>query len=581
MEDVNRTQPELRNRLTQEQLHTHYKQLPAVIIAPAMGAVFTAWVLWDAVNSLYLQTGLAAVIGISTLRIFIYKWYFSSASERNIQKKWRWISISTALISGCIWGSAAIFLYPPLLPEYEVYMLVLLALIPVAPVAALAVYMPAFYAYYIPCTVPFILTLGLQDSRAELMTAVLLMMMMGATLTFAKKYSSMLSESILLHLQLADKKQELEKAAVVKTQFLASASHDLRQPVHAIGLFVEALHHKFKNIESRKLLNNIEEAILNLRIMLEGMLDISRLDAKVVEVNRRNFNTENLLDSLRDEYGPQIIQKGLSFHYFSPGLIVNSDPILLERILRNLLSNAIKYTLSGGILLGCRWQHGKVRILICDTGSGIPTDQLDDIFLEFTQLDNAERNAKKGLGLGLSIVKRLCHLLDHEINVSSRPGKGSTFSVLLPAANDLPLTLKQQSNESRLNKPLPKHFLAVIIDDNETIRKAMRSLIKEWGGHVITSTSAQEALPKILQLAQTPDLLLVDYRLARDSTAIDAIAELKPVTGKNTATIIITGDTSPARIREAHQHGYLLLHKPVDPRQLKISIIELLDSAES
>jgi len=150
----------LGKRLAEEQLRTHYRQLPAVIVAPALGGIFTAWVLWRAVETRYLLIGLTGILSISVLRIGLYKWYQTEGATATLHPRWRFFAIATAAVSGVIWGSAAIFLYPPLLPEYEVYMLVLLALIPVAPVAALAVYMPAFYAYYIPCIAPFIITLG-------------------------------------------------------------------------------------------------------------------------------------------------------------------------------------------------------------------------------------------------------------------------------------------------------------------------------------------------------------------------------------------------------------------------------------
>ncbi len=581
MEKTSAVPDELKQRLTAEQLHSHFQQLPAVIIAPALGALFTAWVLWDAVNTNYLAIGLAGVLLISTLRIFLYQWYFSQDNQRTRQKLWRRIAIGTALVSGSLWGSAAIFLYPPLLPEYEVYMLVLLALVPVAPVAALAVYMPSFYAYYIPCLAPFIITLGLQDSRAERMTALLLLMMMGATLTFANKYADMLAEAIRLRLQLADKKEALEQAAVVKTRFLAAASHDLRQPVHAMGLFLESLRNLVSGIDAGKLLQRIDEVTLNLRRMLDAMLDISRLDAQVVEVKRTDFSLGEMFDRLRDEYAPLAEQKGLRFHCAGPRAVVNSDPALLERILRNLLSNAIKYTCKGGILLGCRRHHGLVRVQVYDTGPGIPAHQLDEIFLEFTQLQNAERNLKKGLGLGLSITKRLGHLLQHKITVRSCPGKGSTFSVELPLAKDTPSVFEQKNTEIQAGELHLDDSLVVVIDDDEAVRAAMLSLLQQWGANVVVDASAEDVLKHIRKSDQTPDLLIIDYRLSHGKTALDAIAVLEQEIEKDTPTIIVTGDTAPERIREAHNAGYLLLHKPVDPERLKVCINALLETPTS
>ncbi len=566
-------------RLTEEQLRTHYRQLPAVIVAPALGGIFTAWVLWRAVDTRYLLIGLTGVLSISILRIGLYKWYQTEDVTGPLHPRWRFFAIATALVSGVIWGSAAVFLYPPLLPEYEVYMLVLLALIPVAPVAALAVYMPAFYAYYIPCIAPFIITLGLQDNRAERMTALLLIMMMGATLTFANKYSAMLAESIRLRLKLADKKEALEQSIMVKTRFLAAASHDLRQPVHAMGLFIESLASSVRDRSSRQLLSQVTESVVSLRRMLDAMLDVSRLDAEVVKAQRYNFRLNGLLVKLHHGYIPLAEQKGLRFDYVDSCVVVNSDPVLLERILRNLLTNAIRYTQQGGIVLGCRRRGECVQVWVCDTGAGIPASRREEIFHEFTQLQNAERNPGYGLGLGLSIVKRLTGLLNHKIQVRSRVGRGSTFSVELPCSTESPQALELPAEEYSATSLKYENLLILVIDDDKSVRLGMATLLENWKCEVISSATGHHALGKIRGRRRVPDLVIIDYRLSQGETAPGVIALLKPELDEQTPFIIVTGDTAPDRIREAHDAGHMLLHKPVDPDRLKLCINALLDPA--
>ncbi|VAW80068.1 hypothetical protein MNBD_GAMMA14-259, partial [hydrothermal vent metagenome] len=558
---------------------THYRQLPAVIVAPALGGIFTAWVLWRAVDTHYLLIGLAGVLSISVLRIGLYKWYQAEDADASLHPRWRFFAIATATVSGVIWGSAAIFLYPPLLPEYEVYMLVLLALIPVAPVAALAVYMPAFYAYYIPCIAPFIIMLGLQDNRAERMTALLLIMMMGATLTFANKYSAMLAEAIRLRLKLADKKEALEQSITVKTRFLAAASHDLRQPVHAMGLFIESLASSVRDIDSRRLLSQVTESVVTLRRMLDAMLDVSRLDAEVVETQRRSFRLNTLLIKLHHEYISLAEQKGLRFDCVDSRVVVNSDPVLLERILRNLLTNAIRYTRQGGIVLGCRRRGECVQVWVCDTGVGIPVSRQEEIFHEFTQLQNAERNPGYGLGLGLSIVKRLADLLKHKIQVRSREGTGSTFSIELPCSAERPQEMNLPAEEYPAACPEHRNLLILIIDDDKSIRLGMTALLESWKFKATSSATGHHALKKIRERGCVPDLVIIDYRLSQGETAPDVIARLKAELDDQIPFIIVTGDTAPDRIREAHYAGYLLLHKPVDPDRLKVCINALLDPA--
>lgn len=568
---------QLVERVAEEQLRTHYRQLPAVIVAPALGGLFTTWVLWRAVNHHYLLIGLGGVLSISLLRIWLYKWYLYEGETRALHPRWRILAIATAAASGLIWGSAAIFLYPPLLPEYEVYMLVLLALVPVAPVAALAVYMPAFYAYYIPCIAPFIVTLSVQDARAERMTALLLVMMMGATLTFANKYSAILSEAIRLRLRLVDKKRALEQSIAVKTRFLAAASHDLRQPVHAMGLFIESLAPRIDDAEGRKLLQQISGSVICLRRMLDAMLDISRLDAEIVKVQRCNFRVGELLSRLHEEFFPLARRKGLRFDYVDSQTVVNSDPVLLQRILRNFLSNAVRYTARGGILLGCR-RHGVcMSVWVCDTGVGIPASRREEIFQEFYQLKNPERNPDRGLGLGLSIVRRLASLLKHDVQVRSREGAGSTFSIELPRSAENPCSLESAMQECSLAFPRREGQLVLVIDDDSSVRLGMAMLLESWGLEVICCATGTQALAEICDGQRGPGLVIIDYRLSQGETAPAVIARLRSVLDEHTPFIIITGDTAPERIREAHNAGHMLLHKPVAPGRLKACVNVLLD----
>lgn len=579
VKEKNSIEHDYNQRISNEYLLMHYRQLPAIIVAPALGAVFTAWVLWDAVNTQYLEIGLTVIFCISVFRVIVYKKYFSSANSKKDQRLWSRIAIFTALVSGCIWGSSAIFLYPPLDSHYQVYMLVLLALVPIAPVASLAIYMPSFYAYYIPCVTPFIYVLWNGQHRSEQTTAVLLLMMMGATITFANKYSNILYDAIRMRLKNEDKKQSLEQVAVNKTQFLATASHDLRQPVHALGLFVESLLQKTADFKNNDLIKNIADSTRNLRIMLDGMLDISRLDANLVVINRQKFRPANLITSLAREYSQQAKQKGLKFRCFSTDIAINSDPVLLERILRNFLSNAIKFTKEGKVLFGVRRHVDSIDILVYDTGPGIPVDQLDDIFIEYIQLDNRERGSKKGLGLGLSIIKRLADLLDHKIIARSGPDKGSVFGVNVPIAFGNVTELTDLTKVYSITSSFLKDYLVVVIDDDQSIRDAMAQLIRIWGGQSIVSENVENAVYQFIYLKKEPDLLILDYHLGNDKNAINAIQNINDVVNKRLPAIIITGDTSATLVREAHESGYLLLHKPVEPERLIACINSQLDQA--
>ncbi|HEB57938.1 MAG TPA: hybrid sensor histidine kinase/response regulator [Gammaproteobacteria bacterium] len=569
--------PALKERLRAELVRIHFTQLPAMIVAPSLGGLFSTWVLWGAVNNDYLVIGMSAVLSLSTARVFLYRRYFASPSERQDQRRWSHFAVCGALLSGVVWGSAAPFLYPAQIPEYNIYLLVLLALVPVAPIAALAVYLPAFYAYYLPCVTPYIVTLALQDTRAEQLTAVLLVMMSGATINFAREYAKSLTEAQRLQLELSDQKAALEQAARVKTQFLAAASHDLRQPVHAMGLFLESLQQRVADREQQSLLRHMHSAQQGLRGMLDEMLDISRLDAEVVRVHPQDFSLRPLLEKLAREYAPLATQRGLRFRWVLKDAVVHSDPVQLERILRNLLDNALKYTRRGGILLACRRRNDQFLIQVFDTGAGIPARRQKEIFLEFTQIGNPERDAGQGLGLGLAIVDRLARLLGHAIEVRSRPGRGSIFGLWV-AAGQSPARVHHSAAATLDAAGLrPKRVL--IVDDNAAIRAGIRTLLQQWGCQVTTADSAQTALQRLRDTAILPEAMIVDYRLARGETAPEAIAWLQEQLQTDIPAIIVTGDTDPSRIREAHASGYLLLHKPVAPERLKVCLNSLAEAA--
>lgn len=229
-------------------------------------------------------------------------------------------------------------------------------------------------------------------------------------------------------------KSEAEAANSAKSRFLASASHDLRQPAQALMLLTAMLAARVKDDGTRTIVEHIDRATMALKVLLDGLLDISRLDAGIVEVTMRPVHLGDLLTTLNGEYGVQAVERGLTLGIVPSGMWVNTDPALLERILRNLIDNALKYTMSGRVLIGCRRQCRHVRIDVYDTGIGIGAEQLDTIFQEFYQVDNSERDRSKGLGLGLAIVQRTAQLIGANVGARSVPGKGSCFSVLVPHA---------------------------------------------------------------------------------------------------------------------------------------------------
>jgi signal transduction histidine kinase len=372
---------------------------------------------------------------------------------------------------------------------------------------------------------------------------------------------------------LRKQKEIAEAANLAKSTFLAAASHDLRQPVHALGLFAGALRRVPMPPEGQKLVEQIELSTNAMDGLFAALLDISRLDAGTVEVHRCAFAIEPLLERICRDHVAEARAKGLSLVRKHSHAIVESDPVLVERILRNIVSNAVRYTDRGRIVVGCRPNGAMVSVQVWDTGVGIPLDQQDRVFQEYYQLGNVERDRTKGLGLGLAIVRRLTDLLGCQLTLRSQPGRGSVFAIALPLAKGAAETSESASPQSQ---GAFARGLIVVIDDELAIRTAMSSLLGAWGHDVIAVSSGDEATRRLSTCRVRPDLIICDYRLRDGENGIAVIERLRADYNEQIPAMLITGDTAPDRLADAQSSGFLLLHKPVSNAKLRAAIIHLM-----
>jgi signal transduction histidine kinase/CheY-like chemotaxis protein len=352
-----------------------------------------------------------------------------------------------------------------------------------------------------------------------------------------------------------------------KTRFLASAAHDLRQPLHALGMFCATLQQRLSDTPERPLVRNMMNAIESLEDSFGAMLDISRLDAGVVQPVVHTFPVRDLFRRLYQQFGGEAEARQLSLRFRASGRIVTSDPLLLERVLANLAQNGLRYATRGGVLLAARRHPAGVALEVWDTGPGIPDDKKDMIFREFYQIDNPERDRTRGLGMGLSIVRRLCSLLEHPLELRSRPGRGSVFRVIVPegavSAIDSPPA------ESETLPPRRTGMVTVLlIDDERAIREATRELLKPMQVEVIAAATIAEAVRLATASAEPIDLILSDWRLSGPQNGVEAVRAVRAVCGEATPAMLVTGDTSTDLLKLAHQSGLVVLHKPLQPRQL-------------
>jgi signal transduction histidine kinase len=377
---------------------------------------------------------------------------------------------------------------------------------------------------------------------------------------------------------LAAKKTMAERANQAKSRFFAAASHDLRQPLHALSLFVAALKARNHQTEAQTLIDNIEASTATMEQLFNALLDISRLDAGTIEPHPVHFSLQKMLDDLDKQFRALAAEKQLRLRFRPCDVTLYSDPLLIERILVNLIANAIRYTDDGGVLVACQRRGRTVRISVIDTGRGISPEQQDSVFHEFVQLHNAARDRNKGLGLGLAIVSHLGRLLGHRVELRSRPERGSIFSFTVPCGDT---TLIQTPAAPVTPVQIPGDALVVLVDDESAILRGMSELFDNWHIDLVTAHRADEAEQWLDTLGRLPDVIVSDYRLPDDIDGIEVITRLRQKYGADIPAILVTGDTAPDTILRISRAGFPLLHKPLRPAKLRALLTHLIQQARA
>lgn len=362
---------------------------------------------------------------------------------------------------------------------------------------------------------------------------------------------------------LKDARREAEHANLAKSRFLATASHDLRQPLQTLGLLNGALRRMVRDAETQDILQQQEEAIDAVSRLINALLDISKLESGAIKLEPTDFPLEPLFEELRRDFASLAANKGLRLQFDATELRAYSDPALVSQLLRNLISNAIKYTSQGAVEVHCHGVGGKCRIEVSDSGVGIATDQIPLIFDEFYQIGVSPNSSRDGYGLGLSIVRRIVKLLEIPIHVVSAPGKGSVFSIELPEASAIPVSLPTTPEASMAADEAGSGYRILLVEDEARVRKAMRTFLSLEGFEVVAAATAEEAM---LQLQDDTrfDLLISDYHLEGTRTGTEVIAAVRAAIHAEFPAILVTGDTSSV-IRELHADEHLrIASKPIN-----------------
>jgi signal transduction histidine kinase len=364
---------------------------------------------------------------------------------------------------------------------------------------------------------------------------------------------------------------EAERANTAKSRFLAAASHDIRQPIQSLMLFGHALAARLKGHAAAPLVEKMLTALGSLKLLLDSILDISKLDAGLIVPERTSINVGDFLHRLAAEYQPRMAAKGLSFRVVDCAACIDSDPILLGRLVGNLLDNALKYTSQGGVVLGCRHHGASLRIAVYDTGAGIAAANHDAVFEEFTQFGTHGRDRAQGLGLGLATVKRMAALLGHSVGLRSQPGRGSAFWVEVGCVE----TSCAAPAPAISDTAGPGCRRVLVVDDELAILEGMRVLLESAGHNVVLAGSADEAVEQV-RMGFEPDVVVTDYRLPRGRNGSEVIRSIREACRRTVPCVVLTGDTE---MTTAGWPSTTLMHKPVDPRDLERAIGRLCPAA--
>lgn len=570
-------------RIASQQVAALFRLLPLGVTGAASAAVLLALLLVraDAVDPFSAWCWAAFIVLCAMAHLALFFFWRRRETTRPPQS-WAVIFAIISLAEGVGWGWATAFLVSNGRYDLEVTVFAVGLGVSAGAVAAFSPYLPAFAGLFLPTVAPFVIT-HIAAGDAQRQGAALLALVFGVVVGgLGVSANRTFREGLSLRLAAEDMAEDLQRqkdiaeaANRAKSSFLAAASHDLRQPVHAIGLLVGALTRLDMPAEAQRLIERIEKSASAMDDLFSAILDISRLDAGVVEVHRSIVAIDRVIERICMDHTQEAQAKGLRLTACSSGLLADCDPILVERIVRNLLSNAVRHTARGRVLVGCRRRGRHVAIQVVDTGPGIDPDKQDLIFQEYYQIGNPERERANGLGLGLAIVRRLTDLIDCPLRLVSHPGRGSCFELLVPLAENEP------DQEDEEMEAVDAQGWIVVVEDDLNIRDAMKSLLQGWGYKVTVAASSAEAVRAVADLPWRPDLLIADFRLRGEETGIDAIDRLRGEYNHTIPAMLVTGDTAPDRLAEAKTSGLLLLHKPVSNARLRAAIVNLMRSDRS
>jgi len=564
-----------------EKILVAHRNTTVILAGNILGSFPISVVLWGDGYSTKITAWLGFLVSLLLVRLFHYKRLNIETASTTQVLTYGKIQTFLIFLTGCIWGAAGTVFFD----HQELENIALLILTFVSMIASSLVSLASKPVAYILFSTPLMMSLIINMLIVNqpfytwmgFGATVYLFVTYGFSSTIHKVIDHSLRlkyENLELIKDLTEQTDRANKASSEKSQFFASASHDLRQPLNAVNLFTEVLSTKLTDSAQKRDLGDIQQGLDSLNTLLDALFDVSYLDSGSVNAEKVSFNLQMILEKLGRQFLIETKIKGLDFNIKDCNLVIYSDPILLERVITNLLVNAVKYTETGKIELWLEEADNQfVRMHISDTGIGIAKDHIESIFNEFFQVNNPERNRKYGLGLGLAIVRRILDILNHPIAVTSELGIGTDVVITLPLSTEQPIDMPSAADTNDTLNAF--NGLQIMIVDNEIeIVKAMQALLESWGSQCVTYSSTESALATI-DSEYKPDVIITDYRMPGKHNGRSMIMAFRKV-WPNIPALVVTGDTSGEVVEELRANQLDYLRKPVKPAQLRIILLRML-----
>ena len=557
--------------------HAIRNSIAVPVVLAVIGIVCVPYVGWP----LYLAwaAGTLAAFGI---RALLLRPGMSIEVMAGNPSRWLTLLFASTWIAGIITGSAPLLFFPYLEPIEQMFLTMIICCMITGATASLGAHLVLYASYssifMIQLVLAWLITGNAHAPFVALLLLLYAMIMIGFATNFSREVTTGIAirfenQELVAKLEAASRKAEAANKA--KSQFLAAASHDLRQPLHALSLYRAALKLQSRDSASIEIAGYISEALGSTRALVDSLLDISKLDAGAVHPALQRVSVRALIEHIEADYLPVARERQLSFRTAPVDETIETDPVLLEQIVRNLVDNALKYTVAGGVTLRAEVIERTVRIAVEDTGPGIHESERERIFEEFYQIGNPERDRAKGLGLGLAIVRRLTRLLGLDLQLETTAGRGSTFAVTIACVAEKPPEFDAPKAPAVADSAALHGAGVLVIDDEPSVRAGMLTLLESWGCRVRICGGYDEAMQLLDDDSPRVDIIVADFRLRQNENGIETVRRLRARLGQVPA-LIISGDTAPERLREANSSGLPFLHKPVSEGTLKTTILGLL-----